>query len=277
MKKGKYYMSSNYKQEENLVNWTKRIILGVVALLVLIIVSCGSPYTVNSGTKSLVFTWGKITSTSNEGLHFKFPIAQSVTNVSVQTQKATVVVHGGTKDKQDIQLEIQLNFHPSESKLKEIYIRSGLDFQDKIILPRLLKIAKSVSAKYSAEEALTKRDLLQSDIEERLAKDLLEYDIISEGLALTDVQFKKEYNDAIEATQIAQQAVLTSENNLKRDSIEARRKIVTAQADSMVIVKQLNAIKQVGGENYLQKIAIEKWNGELPKYTGSNIPFILKE
>ncbi|GBU25232.1 hypothetical protein R83H12_01874 [Fibrobacteria bacterium R8-3-H12] len=59
----------------------------IVAVIGSVLVS-GSFYTVRAGEKALVFTWGKITSVTSEGLHFKVPIMQTISKVDIRTQKA---------------------------------------------------------------------------------------------------------------------------------------------------------------------------------------------
>lgn len=44
-------------------------------------------YTVKSGTKSIVFTFGNISSVEGEGLHMKIPFIQSTQVVDIRTQK----------------------------------------------------------------------------------------------------------------------------------------------------------------------------------------------
>lgn len=82
----------------------------------------------------------------------------------------------------------------------------------------------------------------------------------------------RNYNQAIEQKQVFEQNAQKAQNDLARIEIEAKQKIAQANAEAQSIKIQLEAIKSNGGKEYIQKLAIERWNGELPTYMGGNAP-----
>mgnify|MGYP001014424951 CR=1 FL=1 len=56
----------------------KHIVIGAVVMLMLFIglpILWGSWYTVSSGEKAIIKTWGAVSDVKGDGLHFKMPIA----------------------------------------------------------------------------------------------------------------------------------------------------------------------------------------------------------
>ena len=53
----------------------------VFLILLVLLVLYASAFTVQSGTRKLVFSAGKLTSVAGEGLHFKIPLYQTVKKV----------------------------------------------------------------------------------------------------------------------------------------------------------------------------------------------------
>ncbi|HEX9859768.1 MAG TPA: prohibitin family protein, partial [Nitrospirota bacterium] len=96
-------------------------------------------------------------------------------------------------------------------------------------------------------------------------------------ISITDFDFSKSFNDAIEAKQVAEQNVQKAQRDLQRIEVEAKQKIAQAGAEASALRLQRQEIspdllKLREIEN--QKLAIEKWNGVLPQVTGESTPLI---
>lgn len=252
------------------------VVGGIVALTAVISFAFGSPYTIDSGTRGVVMTFGEITDVVSEGLHFKWPFAQKVVIVDVRTQKASAPASAGTRDLQNVQTEVALNYHLDGERLQTIVSQFGLDVESRIIDPRIQEVVKAVIARYSAEDLLKKRDVVKSEIVIALKSSIAPYHIVVEDIQITNFQFSKSFDAAIEAKQTAEQAALKAKNDLDRIRVEAEQTIATAKAQAEAIRIQSEAVRQQGGREYVQLQAISKWNGELPQYVGGNgpIPFI---
>lgn len=122
---------------------------------------------------------------------------------------------------------------------------------------------------------LTQREAVKTDIFTALKNSLAKYSIVVEDIQITNFSFSPAFDKAIESKQTAEQEALKAKNDLDRIRIEAEQKLTMAQAEAKAIQIQSEAVKAQGGEGYVQLKAIEKWNGQLPQYTGSSsIPFI---
>lgn len=256
----------------------KMTVAGIFAGLVVLIgvpMGCSSVYTVDSGERAIVKTWGAVSDVVGDGMHFKVPFAQSVTKVDVRTKKAHSPAGAGSKDQQKVATEVSVNYHLNASKLKEIYTKTGLDVEDRLIDPRIQEVVKAVVAKYTAEQLLSMREGIRNEIETALKESLSPYNIVVEAVQITNFDFSEQYNTAIEQKQVAEQNALKAKNDLERIKIEAEQKIAMAQAEAQTIRIQSEAVRAQGGKEYVSLKAIEKWDGALPTYTGSGpIPFL---
>jgi regulator of protease activity HflC (stomatin/prohibitin superfamily) len=248
---------------------------GLIALALIVLVTMWSSfYIVKSGERALVFRFGQVTSVQSDGLHFKTPLIDSYRLVDVRTQKATSPANAGTRDLQSVTTEVSMNYHLDASALADTYARVGLEVENKIIDPRIQEVVKSVVARFSAEELLTKREDVKSEIAAGLRNSLTDYNIVMEDIQITNFAFSHAFDSAIEAKQTAEQNALKAKNDLERIKVEAQQKIALAEAEAKTIQIQAQAIKEQGGAEYVQLKAIEKWDGVLPQVSSGATPFI---
>jgi regulator of protease activity HflC (stomatin/prohibitin superfamily) len=244
-------------------------VIGIIVMCFLglfgIIALANSFYTVKSGERGIVFTFGKIDAVVAEGPHFKVPFIQSLEKVDVRTLKAKAPCDAGTKDLQMVSSEVAINYHLDPNKLKELYMKSGLDVETKLIDPRIQEVVKAITAKYSAEQLMSQRESVKTSIVNNLTTELGKYYVIIEDVQITNFRFSDKFNAAIEAKQTAEQQALTAENDLRRIEVEARQKIAMAEAEAKTIQIQANAIKAQGGAEYVMLKFCDKWNGVLPQ------------
>lgn len=266
-------MSNTYDQGFRPMHFARNSSI-VLILLIISTLVFGSFYTVRSGERAIVFRFGQVQSVVSDGLHMKMPFIENYKIVDIRTQKAHSPANAGTRDLQTVQTEIALNYHLRAESLADTYSRIGLDVEPKVIDPRIQEIVKAVIAKFSAEELLIKREDVKSEIAAGLRSSLNAYNIIVEDIQITNFQFSKAFDTAIEAKQTAEQQALKAKNDLERIKVEAQQKIAMAEAEARTIQIQAQAIKEQGGAEYVQLKAIEKWDGKLPQVSGGNTPFI---
>jgi regulator of protease activity HflC (stomatin/prohibitin superfamily) len=97
--------------------------------------------------------------------------------------------------------------------LKEIYTKTGLDVEDRLIDPRIQEVVKAIVAQYAAEQLLSQRDIVRTGIEDALKQTLSPYNIVVEAVQITNFDFSEQYNSAIEQKQVAEQNALKAKND----------------------------------------------------------------
>lgn len=256
--------------------WRTLFIVVGAALLLLIF----KPWVqIGAGERGIVQNFGAVQDrVLGEGIHFKMPIVQTVVNMDVKIQKAITDAASSSSDLQDVDLAVALNYHIIPEKANLVFQTIGVQFKERIIDPAIQEVMKAVSARYTAEELITKRPAVSSEMREALTTRLLESNIAVDAFSIISFSFSQTFTDAIEAKQTAEQNALKAKRDLDRIKVEAEQTIAAATAEAEALRLQKMNISPDLIE--LRKIeanlkAIEKWNGILPSVTGSgSVPFI---
>lgn len=247
----------------------------VIVAAVLFLVWIFSPFVVvGAGERGVVFNQfhGVEQKILGEGFSFIIPVVERVVKMDVRIRKSDTRATAASKDLQTVGTEIVLNFHLFPDKVNKIYQDIGLEYEKRIIDPAVAEIVKAVCAEFTAEELITKRQIVKEEIKTALHKRLMTSHISMDELNITDFQFSKIFNEAIESKQTAEQLALKAQRDLERVKIEGQQKIVTAKAEAESQRIQKETISPI----ILQLRAIEKWDGKFPQVLGGSgaMPFI---
>ena len=252
----------------------KQILTFVVLVTGLIVVATQTTYVVNVGERGVLLTWGKANPTPvTEGLHFKMPFAQVVKKIEVRTQKYEADASAASSDLQIVSTKVATNFRIDPRETVQVYTTLGLSYADRVIQPTEQEVVKAITARFTAEELITQREQVRLAIKELLTQKLSERGITVEEVSITNFDFSKSFNEAIEAKVTAEQSALAARNKLEQIKFEAQQAIAAAegQAQSIKIINE----QLVKSPQYIDYLAVTKWNGQLPQATGSGaIPFI---
>ena len=248
--------------------------IGAIIALFLLITGCSAAYTIDSGHRGILFTFGDVTGIQQPGLNFKIPFIQTIREVDVRVRKVESPADAASKDMQSVSTTVALNYSLSPEKLRELYSEIGLDVEQRVIATRIQETVKAVVARYTAEELITQRENVRGEMVSSLTKQLLDYHIIVApgGIQITNFDFSAAFNKAIEDKQVAEQQAQKAENDLRRIEVEATQRITQAKGEAEAIRIQADAIRAQGGREYVQLKAIERWDGKLPQYTGGSAP-----
>lgn len=252
-----------------------------IFIAVLILLSWLNPFVViNAGHRGVITTFGKVNQiVLEEGLHFRIPIMQQVKEINVQIQKGEGDGDAASRDLQQVHAKIALNYHLIPSRVAETYQLIGdlNSVGDRIIIPAVQEATKATTAKYTAEELISKRPEVRDQISQFMRDRLLRHGIQIDEFSIVNFRFSESFNQAIEAKTTAEQLKLKAEKDLERIRVEAEQKIASAkaEAESLRLQKQeitpdLLKLREI--EN--QRVALEKWDGHLPQVTGGSIPLV---
>ncbi|NJD68130.1 MAG: prohibitin family protein [candidate division NC10 bacterium] len=255
-----------------------RLVLIIGAILVLFLFF--RPWVqVGAGERGVVMNFGAVQEdVLGEGLHFRVPIMQTVVRVDVKVQKATTDAAAASSALQDVSSTVAINYHIMPDKANVVYQSIGVGFKERIIDPAVQEVVKAVTAKYTAEELITKRPAVSDAMKATLTERLMLHNIAVDAFSIVGFSFSKVFMEAIEAKQTAEQLALKARRDLERIKIEAEQKVTAAKAEAEALRLQRANISPDLIE--LRKIeanlkAIDKWNGILPQVTGAGaVPFI---
>jgi regulator of protease activity HflC (stomatin/prohibitin superfamily) len=230
---------------------------------------------ISAGHTGVQITLGEVNPNPlTEGVHFVNPIS-NVRDVDVRLQKAKLDgAQAGTRDLQQVHTDIVVQYRLSASKVPHIYKEFGLNVDDKVLGPAINEAFKTVTAKYTSEELITKRQAVSDEIQNHLKSKVAPFDIDISGISLVNFGFSAEYQKAIEQKVISVQQTAKAEQDLRRIEIEAKQAIAVAEGKAKAIAIETQAINSQGGAAYVNLKAIEKWDGNLPNVMSGAVPFI---
>lgn len=241
----------------------KNLFFGMIIALALFILITSALYEVPAGSIGVVTRFGAVNRVAYSGINIKIPFAEKAVLLSVRTQKDEINATAMSENLQVVTSLIAVNYHLDGSHAKEVYQNIGANYAEIIVAPAIQNTFKAVTAKFSAEELITKRDEVRLQAEEELTKQLEPYFIVVENFNIVNFDFSAEYQNAIEAKQVAQQQVETSKQKLAQAEIDAQTVIAEAQgqADAQKALADTGALT----DEYLQYLFLTKWNGILPQ------------
>ncbi len=242
---------------------SKRVLPIILIVLAVIILATSLFYEVPAGNIGVVLRFSAVDRVSYPGINIKLPFVERVVLMNVRTQKDEVQATAMSENLQVVTSQIAVNYHLDGTRAKEVYENVGADYANIIVAPAIQNTFKAVTAQFTAEELITKRDEVRMKAEEELTKQLEQYFIIVENFNIVNFDFSVEYQQAIESKQVAQQQVETSKQKLAQAEIDAQTVIAQAkgQADAQKALNQTGALTP----EYLQYLFLTKWNGILPQ------------
>ena len=235
----------------------KKLTIAIVIAILLVITFLTSLKTIGTGQVGVVTQYGRVTGRElTEGLSFVMPWGlNNVTVYDIKVQKEAVTSTAASKDLQDVSSQIVVNYNLERGSVSRVHQTIGALYIDKIVTPAINEVFKAASAEYTAAELITERSKLKTIAQKTLTDRLAPYGIKVSELSIVDFKFSDSFGKAIEEKQVAQQNAERAKFNLEaaRTDAEAQR----AQSETLT-------------QEYLQKQAIEKWDGKLPTYMGGN-------
>ena len=106
------------------------------------------------------------------------------------------------------------------------------DFDERVLPSIVNEVTKAVVAQYNASELLTKREEVSLKIRQMLARRAGDFKILLDDVAITNLQFSKEYTAAVEAKQVAQQDAERAKYIVERAIQEKRSIIIKAEGEA---------------------------------------------
>lgn len=269
------------------------VIVGVVLFLT------SSFVTVQSGHVGVVRTLGAVQPNAlPEGFHLKKPYLDKVEQMDIRLTKAVVKSEAASKDLQTVKTQVTVQYSLVGAVAPKTYQKIGVRSVVAVTLiePAIQESVKSVTAQFTAEQLVTKRAevklLIQEAINNFINITLREKGVVNSlriaNVAITDFEFSSEFNKAIELKVRAEQEALQAENEKTRrvtqaEAAAAEIKLAAeaeafqieaaSKARAAAIAREAKALR--GNPDLIQLRIAEKWNGVLPKFTGSDaIPLL---
>eukprot|EP00029_Vermamoeba_vermiformis_P004001 TRINITY_DN14531_c0_g1_i1.p1 TRINITY_DN14531_c0_g1~~TRINITY_DN14531_c0_g1_i1.p1 ORF type:complete len:327 (-),score=75.79 TRINITY_DN14531_c0_g1_i1:6-938(-) len=191
-------------------------------------------FNVEAGHNALVFN--KITGLKDKifvpGTHIRIPMLEKVIDYEIRPKPTVISSLTGSKDLQMVDVTVRVLTKPKEKNLLKLYRTLSTDYDERVLPGIVNEILKSVIAQFTAAQLIIRREDVSRMIERSLTKRADDFNIAIENVAITDLQFGKEYAAAVEAKQVAQQDAERSKFVVEKAQQEKRSIIVRAQGEA---------------------------------------------
>lgn len=251
---------------------------------------------VESGHVGVVRTLGAVQPNAlPEGFHMKKPFMDKVEQIDIRLTAASAKAVSASKDLQTVQTQVTLQYSITGELAPVIFQKIGKRNTVSLTLiePAIQESVKAITAKYTAEQLVTKRAEVKVEIQEAI-NNFISITLDEKGIspnalrianiAITDFDFSDEFNKAIELKVKAEQEALQALNEKIRRVTQAEaaaeeKKLaasaqafeieVASKARAAAIEREANALKN--NPQIIQLRIAERWDGTLPKFSGGNM------
>ena len=202
-----------------------------------------------------------------------------------------------SSDMQIVSLQMVVNYRIATGTTPKLWSTVGAGYEDNVIQPAVHESTKAAVAQFSATDLIGKREEVRAKIEEFLKAKLISYNIVVEQVSIVNLDFSKQFNDAIEAKVTAEQLKDKAVNDLARIQVEAQQRVADAQGQRDAAIaaaegqakatmltaeadaKKVELINQqlARSPQYIEYIKASRWSGNYPQFymTGGSSPNLL--
>lgn len=206
-----------------------------------------------------------------EGFHFVLPWwktelwrvqTQEYTMSAIRSEGAVIgddSIHCQTNEGLGLNLDVTVLFHIDPKDAHALWQKVGEDYQRVLVRPYARNVIRMVVAKYSVVDVYgAKRQQIEQEITEAMRQAFAEKGIVLESVLLRNVAYESpDFERAIVAKQVAQQAVITQQYKLRIAEIQAQAQVERAKGTAEAIRLRGQALRQnsaVVGLEFVQKL-----------------------
>jgi regulator of protease activity HflC (stomatin/prohibitin superfamily) len=239
-----------------------RVLATIILLGLAINLLARSVVSVGAGERAVIFSRfsGVLPTQLGEGWHLLVPWVWQAQRYDVKRQSWTISIGEQlpqvgraepepqlialTKDGQQVILDVSVVYHPDPTRVWRLHQRVGSHYRNKVIRPHTHAACRMVVSQFPVTEVYSgSREAIQQRIAQELGESLKEWDIILDQLLLRNVKFSDEFQQAIEAKQVAIQEYERMQYILQTAQKTSQKTIIEAEGQAEALRVQGNALR----------------------------------
>merc|ERR1711997_226278 len=205
-------------------------------------------YNVDGGHRAVMFDRfrGVLPQVTGEGTHFMIPWVQRPILFDIRSRPKNVPSVTGSKDLQNVNITLRVLFRPKPDRLPNIYTTLGQDYDDRVLPSITNEVLKAVVAQFDAGELITQRELVSARVNSELTLRAEQFGIILDDISITHCTFGREFTQAVEAKQVAQQDAEKARFFVEKAEQLKKAAIITAEGDTEAADLMASAFSKAG-------------------------------
>lgn len=280
--------------EFNLKNVAATILGGITGIAAVALVL--SSYTVvPEGHRGVLLRLNHAIEVVPQGLNFKIPFVDTIRPISIMADRVEIQgAEGATKDTQPVYTSLVVRYSIRPDAVLKVFVDySQSGDLDNYIETSAQEVFKSVTAGYSADNLIMKRQEVSNKVVSVLQQKVVNYGATIIAVDMTKFSFSNGYMTAINAKVTEEQQKLAEQNKLERIRVEQQQKVVVAEAEAQATIAtstakarameiEAKALRENSNILEMRKIEVskltaEKWNGVGPTTvfgSGGAVPMV---